>query len=342
VEKNEEKYFSELLGRENDQSHVIGVSTYSMRMMPRSVVYAAISRASMDFMARRFDENGVLINEHHPLGSTIDRISNLFDAGRIRPASFQHAFVSFYMKNDREFPDRVVESLEIANHENYKDTGTLMQKAIAIPGGISIALYPDDVPADIERAAWKSKFAGDAFQFVTDKDLTSYRTPPYIKSIYSKNVNGKKEEMFDSIRGLYRLKNVLANVNNPVILKTVIKQSIIESKERSRAAKFDFDRSAEKSMLDAIGRVAFRNNRLAVRKAILDIIDHDEFQTGRNQYGVGNYSYFNTIPAKLTCDFLKRSSVGHDSKDIKDKELLGFKKAARKLLVRRRCIKYER
>jgi hypothetical protein len=332
-----------MLHRENEQSKFIGAfpGVKGINGPIDTMAVNAPSRAAVDFSTKLGSVN-VFINHHRQLGSTVERTGSVPNF-RIRPETFQHAFVMEYMKHDRSFPRESSDKLEGVAHEDYINTARLLRKSIAIPGGIDIALYPDDTPVT-EHDLWASKFAKDAFKHVTEDDATGNRIPPYIKSIYkprSEYISGSKEKVFDYIIGLHRLKEVLAHVENPVVIKHVIKKSISESKERWNAATFDFDKRTERGTFEAIGRVAFKNNRLVVRKAILDAIDHDKWSS-TGHHGTTSYSYFHQIPRGFTCDFLKRSSIGHDSKEIKDKELRKFKKEARKLLVDRGCIKYER
>jgi len=291
----------------------------------RGMGFGATARAAMDFSARS-GANSVLINDRRPLGSTIELVSK-FNAGRLNPAPFQHAFVSLYMQNDRGFPEMAVKDLQTTRHGDYKDTAIFLRKAIDIPGGIDIALYPVDVPRRIENAAWESKFAGNAFQFVTENDVNNYKTPPYIKSIYSVE---EKKDTFDPSRGLQRLNDVLDHVENPVVIKTAIKRSIHGSAERREHAATDFDKKFETGYRREVTGVAMENTRLPVKKVILDIIkDAIELQ------------YTHTFDEQETCDFLERNSSGYKS-GIKDKDLAAFKKATRRLLERSKCLKWHK
>jgi len=334
----------ELLRRENEQSKFIGVfpGVEGIHGQHDTIAVNAMSRAAVD-LSTKLGSVQVFINHHRQLGSTVERTSAVPNF-RLRPETFQHAFVMEYMKNGRAFPRESSDKLEHVAHEDHVNTDRLLRKAVSIPGGIDIALYPDDAPPDVEHAAWASDFAKDAFGYMTDQDITSYRVPPYIKSIYkprSEYVSGSTEKLFDSLLGLHRLKQVLAHVENPVVIKHVIKQSIVDAKNRLGAATLDFDKRSERGTFEAIGKIAFKNKRLVVRKAILDMIDDDKWPS-TGHHGTTSYSYFHHIPREFTCDFLKRSSAGHDSKEIKDKDLRKFKRAARKMLVERGCIKYER
>ena len=320
-----------LENRENAQSEFLGLSPMVIyTVLVKSTAGSARSRAMMDIATAIAGSNGVLSNHNKPLAHVIESVTN-FDDGILKPRAFQHAFVADYMKHGKSFPEESVRNIERVEHGNYKDTGDLLQKSVSIPGGISIALYPGDLPPKIETVAWRSKYAGDAFQFVTKEDVQNFRAPPYVKSIYNaktRTVIGttEKNEPIISDKGvnLWRAKKVLDNVNNRVILADVITRSLDAAHELIEKARIDLDKQLAREEQKALARMALKSTRLPVREVVLDRIERR--------------GTFNKVEA---CDFLKRSARGSDSA-VKNKDLAKFKKRARKALESGNCLKWHK